>query len=127
MENVIIIVRNHQDKFLLHKRSWNKKIFPGRYGIGCGGKIDRHLEEEPLEAAYRELREELDIFGVELKFLFEKENAIVYYLYWNGIYKDNCSEFDWIGWVDRNKISKYDLCDDTRLIWKEYLDEHTIK
>ena len=127
MEYVIIIVKNYQDKYLLHKRSWNKKKSPGKYGIGCGGQINRNIGEEPLEAAYRELREELGIFGVHLKFLFEKKNATIYYLLWNGKYKNNYNEFIWINWVDRAKINQYDLCDNTRSIWNEYIDKHTIK
>jgi len=118
--NVIIFIKNSKCKFLIHQRAWNKKTYPGKFGIGCGGKIDPG--ETPLEAAHRELKEELGIYGVELKFLFQKDNSHIYYLLWDGYYKKDCPEFKWIDWVDIYRVHKYDLCDDTRIFWKQYYE-----
>ncbi|MDO5041309.1 MAG: NUDIX domain-containing protein [Peptoniphilus sp.] len=52
-------IRCAENKFLLQKRSANKKLFPDMWYCSVGGSV--HAQEEPLEALIRETREELSL------------------------------------------------------------------
>lgn len=64
LQVVIILVVNSQGQWLAHQRSSAKSIYPNLWGLGAGGKVD--AGETPLQAAQRELREELQISGTHL-------------------------------------------------------------
>jgi 8-oxo-dGTP pyrophosphatase MutT (NUDIX family) len=51
-------IRNSQGDFLVQKRSMSKPVNPGIWSV-TGGAVDSG--ETPLEAAYRECKEELDV------------------------------------------------------------------
>ncbi len=51
-------IRNSQGDFLIQKRSMNKRTNPGLWSV-TGGAVDSG--ETPLQAAYRECKEELDV------------------------------------------------------------------
>ena len=51
-------IRNSQGDFLIQKRSMKKPTNPGLWSV-TGGAVD--CGETPLEAAYRECKEELDV------------------------------------------------------------------
>lgn len=63
-----VLVFNRQGDLLLQKRSEDKDIQPGRWDTSVGG----HLApgETYLEAALREMEEELGIRGIPLEFLY---------------------------------------------------------
>ena len=61
--NIILI--NDNEEILVPKRSSNRKIFPNCYDFSVGGHVNSG--EEYIEAAYRELKEELGIKNVELQ------------------------------------------------------------
>lgn len=61
--NIIII--NNDNKIIVPKRSFNRKIFPNCYDFSVGGNVNS--EENYEEAAYRELKEELGIEDVKLQ------------------------------------------------------------
>jgi isopentenyl-diphosphate delta-isomerase type 1 len=83
-KTVHIWVMNRQGNLLLQKRALSKETFPGCWDISCAGHID--AGETPLEAAVRELKEELGfivhdrdlvfLFSVIQKFTFEKTSVI---------------------------------------------------
>ncbi|CDZ74691.1 MutT/NUDIX family protein [Peptoniphilus sp. ING2-D1G] len=52
-------VRCEKNKFLLQKRSANKKLFPNMWYCSVGGSV--HAQEEPLHALIRESLEELSL------------------------------------------------------------------
>ncbi len=54
-----VLVFNRRGQLLLQKRSRSKDIQPGRWDTSVGGHLDPG--EDYLEAAYREMREELGI------------------------------------------------------------------
>lgn len=56
---VAIVVLRHQEFFWIHQRHASKRVYPGLWGIGIGGKVD--AGESPLQAAVRELQEESGI------------------------------------------------------------------
>lgn len=79
-----VLVFNRHGELLLQKRSENKDIQPGRWDTSVGGHLSPG--ESYLEAAYREMAEELGIRGIPLTFLYfskmrnavESENVATY-------------------------------------------------
>ena len=59
-----ILIFNNENKILVPKRSFNRKIFPNCYDFSVGGHVNSGENYE--QAAYRELEEELGIKNVEL-------------------------------------------------------------
>ena len=80
------------DKVLMHRRSKNKKNFPG-YLIGPGGHIDER--ENAVKAACREIEEETGIIvspdSLKLKFV--------------GIHHHTDSQTVWVNWGYLSKLN----------------------
>lgn len=55
-EVAIIVLRDSDGSYFLHQRRPDKSVFPSLWGVGAGGKLD--ADEEPADAAQRELWEE---------------------------------------------------------------------
>jgi 8-oxo-dGTP pyrophosphatase MutT (NUDIX family) len=135
MENikgVIIIIQNVKGQYFVHQRNSNKKTSPNLFGLGAGGHIEENETKE--EAAKRELFEETRL-KTELKYLFHKNYLGKYFtndidvfetIIGNENLKTNNGEWQWCGWVDKNKVDKLlkenKLCPDTAEIYKIYLD-----
>ncbi|MCB9358411.1 NUDIX domain-containing protein [Candidatus Woesearchaeota archaeon] len=64
----IIVICNEKGEFFVQKRSNDKKLFPGYWGIGCGGSVSKG--ESFDEAAQREMMEEL---GIDAPPIFVKQ------------------------------------------------------
>lgn len=92
--NIIIIDENK--KIIVSKRSGNRIIFPNCYDFSVGGHVNSGESYE--QAAYRELKEELNIENVKL----------IEIGYFNP-YKDNVDTFSKL-YLSRynNKIEEYD-------------------
>lgn len=91
-------IYNSKGEVLLQKRSKNKDSHPGLWDISAAGHVDSG--EEPVEAAIREIREEIsiDVNPEDLKFIkkrvsssFNKDNGwqnnefdYVYLYKWDG-------------------------------------------
>ncbi len=105
-----VLVFNHRNQLLLQKRSRHKDIQPGRWDTSVGG----HLEpgESYLDAAYREMREELGIDGVPLTFLYhskirneiESENVATYFARHDGVFQFPPEEIEEIRYWDAGEI-----------------------
>jgi len=54
--HVSIVLIRFEDLFWVHQRRDDKRVYPGLWGIGIGGKVENG--EFPLQAAVRELQEE---------------------------------------------------------------------
>lgn len=65
---VHVLVFDGKGRLLLQKRSMAKDVAPGRWDTSVGGHVDPG--EEIVEAAGRELAEELGVENKELKFLY---------------------------------------------------------
>jgi isopentenyldiphosphate isomerase len=63
-----VLVFDRHDRLLLQKRAMTKDIQPGRWDTSVGGHLDPG--ESYLEAASREMHEELGIEGVPLTWLY---------------------------------------------------------
>lgn len=66
---VHVFVFNEQGEIFLQQRSMNKDIQPGKWDTSVGGHVD--LGEEAVDAAIRELREELGVTGATPEFLYQ--------------------------------------------------------
>lgn len=64
---VAIIVLDSQDRLLVHRRSELKDVWPGRWDLAAGGVVEHG--EDYVDAAQRELAEELGIVATEMAWL----------------------------------------------------------
>ena len=105
-----VLVLNREDRLLLQKRSPHKDIQPGRWDTSVGGHLDPG--ESYLEAAYREMREELGIAGIPLTYLYsskirneiESENVATYLARCDGPMTFAREEIDEIRFWDAAEI-----------------------
>ncbi|GAB4173587.1 MAG: NUDIX domain-containing protein [Geothermobacteraceae bacterium] len=105
-----VLVFDSRDRLLLQKRHPRKDIQPDKWDTSVGG----HLEpgENYLDAARREMAEELGIIGVPLTFLYkskirnevESENVATYLARWDGPIEFNPAEITEIRYWTRDEI-----------------------
>jgi isopentenyldiphosphate isomerase len=87
---VAVLVRDRQHHVLVHRRSEDKDVWPGRWDLTIGGVVAHG--EDYARAAARELAEEVGIEGAELRFLHHaryedddvREQAHLYSVTWDG-------------------------------------------
>jgi len=128
---VFVFVFDSKGELFLQKRSMNKTIFPGLWGIGAGGGVQTGESYEI--AAKRELKEELGVDG-EIEFMFDcrfnsnEDNykGKVYKIIYDGkitIAKEEIDEgcFKTIDEI-KAMIDKGLLCPDTVLKFEKYLE-----
>jgi isopentenyldiphosphate isomerase len=85
-----VLVVDKSGRLLLQKRSPHKDIQPGKWDTSVGGHLN--IGEDYEAAAYREMKEELGIDGVNLTFLYayplrneiESENVRTYHCLYDG-------------------------------------------
>jgi len=107
-----VLVFNSQNKLYLQKRSMNKDIQPGKWDTSVGGHLD--AGETYLEAAFREMKEELGITPDKLEFLHkyihgndvETEFVSTYQCSWDGGIVIEKSEIDEGRFWDLTEIDK---------------------
>ena len=72
--SVHIVLVNSDNHILVQQRAWDKDSEPGKWDTSSAGHIDPG--ETPLEAAKRELSEELGLSGVVLEEMFCLEASV---------------------------------------------------
>ena len=95
-----VLVFNRAGELLLQKRSPHKDIQPGKWDTSVGGHLDPG--ENYLEAAVREMHEELGLSGLPLTFLYhskirneiESENIATYLTCCDGPFTISRREID---------------------------------
>jgi len=105
-----ILVFNKKGRLLLQKRSMNKDVAPGKWDTSVGGHVNPG--EEILEAARRELKEELGVADCALNYLYsylfsnqtESELVSTFSCEHNGRFFFNKNEIDEIAFWDIDKI-----------------------
>jgi isopentenyldiphosphate isomerase len=105
-----VLVFNPGGDLLLQKRSMSKDIQPGRWDTSVGGHLDPG--ESYLEAARREMEEELGVKGVPLTFLYhskirneiESENVATYLTVYDGPIRFSPDEIDSVRFWRRDEI-----------------------
>lgn len=63
--SVLVLVYDLQNRLLLQKRHHSKKIYPGRWDLSATGHV--LAGESALDAAYRELEEEMGIIPFRIR------------------------------------------------------------
>ena len=127
-DKVVIIVMNSSGQFFVTQRNKDKELFPSMYGLGAGGKVDS--DENPINAAKRELREELDLVS-EVKELFSFDfhyGELSHKVHvFRTLFDGNpvpCNEFQWSGWMDIPKVDMLSeeekLCPDTKILYEKF-------
>ena len=107
---VHVLVFDKKDRLLLQKRSRNKDIAPGKWDTSVGGHV--HPMEDILDAARREMTEELGITECPLCFLYsflfsnsiESELVSTFSCEYNGKFFFNKDEIEEIAFWDMKKI-----------------------
>jgi isopentenyl-diphosphate delta-isomerase type 1 len=105
-----VLVFNSRGELLLQKRSAAKDIQPGKWDTSVGGHLDPG--ESYLEAACREMREELGIEGVKLTWLYaskvrndvESENVATYLALYDGEFVFDPAEIDTVRFWSGDEI-----------------------
>ena len=117
-------------KYLITKRSFSKKVFPGKWTVPGGGlEIDDYVNTKPTtkndiwyfalaESLKREVKEEVGVEMGEIKYLLDlafirPDNIPVitlsFYAPWKkGEVKLNDESIDY-AWIRVNEVKKYDL------------------
>lgn len=109
------------DDVLLMKRAPHKRVFPNQYN-GVGGHIER--DEDPLEGARREIREEtgLDVHRLDLRAVYNVDagdaTGIVLFVFVG--YSDmrdvvDCTEGT-LHWVPLAEVTQLDLVEDLAIL-----------
>lgn len=132
IRGVIIIIRNINGDYFVHRRNSNKKNFPNLFGLGAGGHIEENETKE--EAAKRELFEETGL-ETELKYLFHKTYIGNEFTNEMDIFETKTDlekletengEWQWCGWMKKKEVDELlkedKLCPDTAEVYKIYLD-----
>ncbi len=107
-----VLVFNSRGELLLQKRSQAKDIQPGKWDTSVGGHLDPG--ESYLEAACREMREELGIEGVALTYLYaskvrneiESENVATYRARFDGAFTFDTAEIDAVRFWTEQEIEE---------------------
>jgi 16S rRNA (adenine1518-N6/adenine1519-N6)-dimethyltransferase len=101
-----IFIVNSKGKILLTKRTDNRLLLPGAWDQSSAGHVDPGETYE--QAAYRELKEELGISGVSLRFLghyyLENEIGGDHYRVFNSAY---VGIYNTVPLLDIREFSKY--------------------
>lgn len=130
MHRIVSTAIIHKDgKFLITKRSMNKKVFPGKWTVPGGGMaIDDYIDEKPNtdgcwyfameKSLRREIAEEVGLKVGKIDYLLDlcfirPDNVPVITLSFYAPYKSGdviLSEEDTeFAWVERKDVKKYDL------------------
>ncbi len=105
-----VLVFNSRGQLLLQKRSMTKDVQPGRWDTSVGGHVDPG--EGYLEAARREMAEEVGIAGLPLAFLYpskirneyESENVMTYLARYDGEIHFSRDEIDEVRFWSHEEI-----------------------
>lgn len=110
---VHVVVFNKRGELLLQKRSNNKDVAPGKWDTSVGGHVN--LGEDLLDAAKREMEEELGITGCnpQLRYTYihtnsyETELVYTYSYIYDGKISFNRQEIDEVRFWDIKEIQNY--------------------
>lgn len=78
---IAVMIYDNQKRVLVQQRSKKKKVYPGYWTLSCAGHVPRGMD--PLEAAHKELKEELGfdtnlVFVNKWKFSYPNETHFCY-------------------------------------------------
>jgi isopentenyldiphosphate isomerase len=106
-----VLCRDPAGRLYVHRRTDDKDVYPGMYDTTAGGVLA--AGETYLEAARRELAEELGIVGPEPRFLFRhryhgQENpswSALFEVTWDGPVHPQASEIAWGAFLTMDELA----------------------
>jgi len=109
---VHVLIFDKKGRLLLQKRSLNKDVAPGKWDTSVGGHVNPG--EDILEAAKREMKEELGISDCRLDYMYaylfsnhvESELVSTFSCIYNGKFFFNKDEIDEIAFWNIKKIKE---------------------
>jgi isopentenyl-diphosphate delta-isomerase type 1 len=109
---VHILVFDGKGRLLLQRRSMSKDVAPGKWDTSVGGHVDPG--ENILDAARREMKEELGVEECRLDYLYaylfsnriESELVSTFFCEYNGGFAFNKDEIEEIAFWDMKKIKE---------------------
>jgi 8-oxo-dGTP pyrophosphatase MutT (NUDIX family) len=114
----------------VHRRTDDKDVYPGMYDMTAGGVLA--AGETYLEAARRELAEELGVVGPEPRFLFRhryrgEENpswSALFEVAWDGPVHPQASEIAWGAFLTLDelqaRIDQWPFCPDALEVYRRW-------
>jgi len=126
-----ILCRNPRGEVYVHRRTPTKDVFPHLYDMFVGGVVASG--ETYLQAATREVAEELGITGVPLEFLFahlyqgphNRAWVHVFQVCWDGPVVHQASEIEWGEWIPEEELDgwcgRVEVVPDGLEIYRRYL------
>lgn len=127
---VVVIIRDQNGAYFVHRRRKDKTVFPGLWGLGAGGKMSE--VESPSHAAKRELYEETGLKkAVTPCFEFDYKDDHVHHTVHvfevvvkkRKDYKNDreWDKTDWLTAEEVNDLMEADqLCPDTAELYQKY-------
>jgi 8-oxo-dGTP pyrophosphatase MutT (NUDIX family) len=125
-----VLCRDPAGRVYVHRRTDDKDVYPGMYDMAAGGVLA--AGETYLEAARRELAEELGVVGPEPRFLFRhryrgQENpswSALFEVTWDGPVRPQASEIAWGGFLTLDeleaRIDQWPFCPDALEIYRRW-------
>ena len=126
----VVVCRDDQGRFLVHRRAEHLSRFPGRHELGVGGAAG--VGEAYAQAAARELTEELGVRAdVRLRFTFLNRAGLS--PHWLGVCDavlsepivNDPDEVAWHGWLTeselRRTLRQWTYTPDSQEIFDRYL------
>lgn len=118
----LVFIRDTRGCFFVVQRRMDKKVYPGLFALGAGGKVENN--ESPACAAMRELKEETELtasiyaLGDFPYADSEVQHHVYVYEAWIDQPINNCeNEWAWSGWMTLDQIRELrdsgQLCPDT--------------
>lgn len=127
-----ILCWNQQGQLYVHQRTASKDLFPSLFDVMVGGAVE--AGEPYLEAAIREVKEELGVTGT-VRFLLEhlyegpKNRAFVHLfdVCWDGPIRHQPEEILWGQWMDFKRviawINEVEIVPDGLEVFHAYLQQ----
>ena len=125
---VHVWIMNDEGKFLMQKRSLTKKAYPGMWSV-TGGAVD--AGEEPIDAAYRETKEELgiDLNPDKVEYMMSLKRDCIFldiFLSKENVNIDDLTiqeeELSDVKWFSKDEIKKFIDDDNMPKSVKKYFD-----
>ena len=125
-----VLCRDPAGRLYVHRRTDDKDVYPGMYDMTAGGVLA--AGETYLEAARRELAEELGVAGPEPRFLFRhryhgQENpswSALFEVTWDGPVRPQASEIAWGAFLTLDeldaRLEEWPFCPDGLEVFRRW-------